>query len=276
MLKPDVAFNLAVRNIAKWGDTDVFPFAPENHVLHDQSRDVVDLLEDIDADIDGAIIKYPPLIEGALSLVTYEGFRWVAQIDPIWNAYFLGTVLQLAPEIEDARLEVQRRAVFSYRFSPDDATASLFTNSAWHEFSETTQEVARQYKYIAVCDIADFYGRVYHHRIENSLRLLPGSGSVPKKVNTLLRSFSGGPSFGLPVGGPAARTDRLLTTSGIKFCRFADDYRLFAHSREEAFKALVYLTEILLRNEGLSLQRHKTRVVETKDFLRSPLFMPEP
>jgi len=245
---------------------------------------MVALLQEIDADIDKALVRHPPIVEGALALVTYEGFRWVSQIDPLWNAYFLTTVLRIAPEIESARLEVHRRAVFSYRFAPDLTQASLFTNSAWHEFSEATQEVARQYEYVAVCDIADFYGRVYHHRIENSLKLLPSIGAEPKKVEKLLRAFSGGPSFGLPVGGPAARilsemllnrTDRLLTTNGIKFCRFADDYRIFAHSREEAFKSLVYLTEVLLRNEGLSLQRHKTRVIATKDFLRSPLFMPE-
>lgn len=185
MLTIDEAIQLAVRNVAKWGDTDVFPFAPENHILHDRPNDMVALLQEIDADIDKALVRHPPIVEGALALVTYEGFRWVSQIDPLWNAYFLTTVLRIAPEIESARLEVHRRAVFSYRFAPDLTQASLFTNSAWHEFSEATQEVARQYEYVAVCDIADFYGRVYHHRIENSLKLLPSIGAEPKKVEKL-------------------------------------------------------------------------------------------
>lgn len=278
------AYDLAVRNVARWGDTDVFPFAPENHVFHDRRSDVVELLQAVDGDLDRALVEYPPIVEGALSLVTYEGFRWVMQIDPLWNSYFLATVLRLAPEIEASRIAVERRTIFSYRFAPDDTQASLFAPSAWHDFSETTQEIAREYEYVAVCDIADFYGRIYHHRIENSLKMLPIQGAEPKKIDRMLREFSGGTSYGLPVGGPAARilselllnrTDRLLATKGIRFCRFADDYRLFAHTREDAFKALVFLTEVLLRNEGLALQRHKTRVVATKDFLRSPLFMPE-
>ena len=27
-------------------------------------------------------------------MVTHEGFRWVTQIDPLWNAYFLGLVFK--------------------------------------------------------------------------------------------------------------------------------------------------------------------------------------
>jgi hypothetical protein len=100
----------------------------------------------------------------------------------------------------------------------------------------------------------------------------------------LLRYFSGGTSYGLPVGGPAARllselalnrVDRLLQIEGISFCRYSDDYRIFAKSRQEAFRHLVFLTEALLRHEGLTLQKQKTKVLRAKDYLRSPLFLPE-
>lgn len=71
------------------------------------------------------------------------------------------------------------------------------------------------------------------------------------------------------------RVDRLLQIRGISFCRYADDYRLFAKSRQEAFRHLVFLTESLLRHEGLTLQKQKTRVLRARDYLRSPLFLPE-
>ena len=283
-LSPDSARRLAIQNVARWGDTDVFPLSPDNHIFHDRTDDIASELKRIDDDFESALAAQAPLVEGALALVTYEGFRWVAQIDPVWNAYFLSLVLQVAQQIEDVRIPEGNQSIFSYRFHPDSETASLFASAAWHDFSEATQAIAANYEYVAVCDIADFYGRVYHHRIENSLRRLPDSGEIPSKVDKLLSRFSGGTSYGLPVGGPAARilselllnaTDRLLTANGIKFCRFADDYRLFAHTREDAFRALLTLTETLLRNEGLSLQRNKTRVVATKDFLRSPLYLPE-
>lgn len=285
MLAQEQAFKIAVGNIARWGDTDVFPFAPENHVLHDQRSDVVALLKEIDTNLREALIKQPPHVENALSLVTYEGFRNVSQIDPIWNAYFLGIVLRVAPEIEDARLEKASKTVFSYRINIDKETDSLFESAAWNQFSEASQKVAQEYEYVAICDIADFYGRIYHHRIKNSLSLVVNQGSdIPDKIDRLLMGFSDGVSYGLPVGGPAARilselllnrVDRLLVSQGIRFCRYADDYRLFATSREEAFRSLVFLTSILQRHEGLTLQRHKTKVLSTKDFLRTPLLLPE-
>jgi hypothetical protein len=66
-----------------------------------------------------------------------------------------------------------------------------------------------------------------------------------------------------------------LQIRGISFCRYADDYRLFAKSRQEAFRHLVFLAESLLRHEGLTLQKQKTKVLRAKDYLRSPLFLPE-
>ncbi|MDT0400200.1 RNA-directed DNA polymerase, partial [Streptomyces edwardsiae] len=91
-------------------------------------------------------------------------------------------------------------------------------------------------------------------------------------------------SYGLPVGGPAARAlseialnrvDQLLHMHGVVFLRFADDYRIFADSQAEAFDHLVELTKLLHRHEGLTLQKQKTRVIRTSDFLRTPLFVPE-
>jgi Reverse transcriptase (RNA-dependent DNA polymerase) len=275
------AFELAVANIARWGDTDVFPFAPENHVFFDRSQDVLGLLVGVEADLDAALIRTPIQIEGVLSLVTYEGFRWVAQIDPLWNAYFLGLVLRIGPEIEAARLEQSRNIIFSYRLSIDKDRSTIFDDGGWRSFSERSIVLARDYDYVVVADIADHYGRIYHHRLKNAVQLTGVAGDEPSRIERLLRDFSGGPSYGLPVGGPAARilaelslnrTDRLLVTRQIPFCRYADDYRLFATTRNEAFRTLVYLSEVLLRHEGLTLQRQKTRVIASKDFLRSPLF----
>lgn len=284
-LTSEDAFRLAIANVAKWGDTDVFPFAPENHVFFDKSAEVLELLQEIDADLDAALIKSPVQIEGALALVTYEGFRWVAQIDPLWNAYFLGLVLRIGPEIEKARLEPERQIVFSYRLAIDADRATLFEDGGWQRFMKRSADLAHEYEYVVVADIADHYGRIYHHRLKNALQLVVPTGwPEPDRIERLLPEFSGGPSYGLPVGGQAARmlaelslnrTDRLLVTRQIPFCRYADDYRIYARSRAEAFQALAYLSELLLRHDGLTLQRQKTRVLASKDFLRSPIFAVE-
>lgn len=275
------AFSLAVRNIARWGDTDVFPFPTENHILHDRQDEVVDLLLKIHSDLPRALSAHPPEVEGSLSLVSYEGLRWVTQIDPVWNAYFLGLVLSIGDEIERTRLAIEKRVVFSYRLTPDTDRASLFADGAWGEFTKRSAELAETHTHVVVCDIADFYSRIYHHRIKNALQLAaPGSG-IPGQIDELLSQFSGGTSFGLPVGGPAARllaelalarVDALLEARGISFTRYADDYRLFAASRNDAYRDLLFLAQSLHRHDGLTLVKQKTRVLDARDFARLPLF----
>ncbi|MDF8262867.1 RNA-directed DNA polymerase [Luteipulveratus flavus] len=279
------SFDLAVRNIARWGDTDVFPFAPENHVLHDNADKVVALLTSIHSDFKSRLRDDPPTTDVALQLVTNEGFRWATQLDPVWNAYLLGLVLESASAIERNRAPSEDLSVFSYRFDIDEDRASLFRADSWLNFSKRSEELAKKYSHVVVADIADFYARIYHHRIENSLlELRLADGEVPKRINLLLGSISGGVSYGLPVGGPAARAlseitldrvDKLLAMDGIAFCRFADDYRIFATSEAEAYSHLISLTQYLHEHEGATLQKQKTRVVRTRDFLRAPIFLAE-
>jgi hypothetical protein len=90
-----------------------------------------------------------------------------------------------------------------------------------------------------------------------------------------LSRFSNTNSFGLPIGGPAARIlseltinqiDRLLLSAGITFTRFADDYHLFATTKEDAYRALILLSEKLFINQGLALQKSKTRIMTSSEF----------
>lgn len=278
------SYQLAVRNVATWGDTDVFPFAPEGYIFHDKMNEVVGVLEDLHSNFKDRISTDPPESEVALQLITTEGFRWAQQIDPIWNAYLLALVIDAAPNIESKRISRYKGAVYSYRFDIDEERASLFRSNAWSDFASRSEELAKDYEYVVVADIADFYGRIYHHRVENSLQELRLGNDTPWRINKILNSLSGKVSYGLPVGGPAARAlseltltrvDTLLDLEGIVFCRFADDYRLFANSEHEAYKQLIALTEHLMEHEGGTLQKHKTRVVKSKDFLRAPLFNSE-
>jgi hypothetical protein len=60
MLQARDAFALAVRNIARWGDTDVFPFPLENHIIYDQQGEVISLLEKMSQNQQAAISETPP------------------------------------------------------------------------------------------------------------------------------------------------------------------------------------------------------------------------
>lgn len=274
---------LAVRNVAQWGDTDVLPFPLENHWFHDAEDEVVSVLTELDGAFDTWLSDYPLSFDKALSAVGYFGFRGATQIDPIWNAYLLGLVVQLGSEIEKQRLPIEDKRIFSYRFAPDLSRNTLFDRAiGWNAFQTYALSLAEDYKYVLSTDISDFYPRVYHHRIEVALGRATSNKEAARRTKTLLSKLSvGGVSYGLPIGGNAARllaelllnrTDRLLTSRNIAFCRFVDDYYLFANSEVEARRSLVYLSEILLRHEGLTLQRGKTRLMSNAEFARtSPL-----
>jgi hypothetical protein len=135
--------------------------------------------------------------------------------------------------------------------------------------------LAENFEYVVVCDISEFYPRLGHHRIENALLQVGRDTPYPQRIMQFLSNFSNSNSFGLPIGGPAARIlseitinqiDRLLMAEGIVFVRFADDYHLFAKSREEAYRGLIVFSEKLFSNQGLALQKSKTRIMTVAEF----------
>jgi hypothetical protein len=270
----------AVRNIAKYGDTDVYPYPLENHWFHDAEESVTNLLMKLDSDFDGWLKSYPISYTTGLSSVGYNGFRAATQIDPIWNAYLLALLIEIGPDIENARVPVGRGIVFSYRFKPSPERNTLFDKEiGWYLFQKTALERAASVEFVVSTDISDFYSRVYHHRLENALKQATKNGEVVNRIMEISKRLSiGETSYGLPVGGQASRilaelllnrTDRLLSASGIPFCRFVDDYYLFALTSGDAQAALVQLSGILLTNEGLTLSRAKTRILSKTEFSRS-------
>lgn len=274
----------AVNNIANYGDTDIFPFSFEQHIFHDQPDLIRSTLERIHSNFDGELATNAPDNINTLAPVGYTGFRWATQIDPLWNAYYLSLVIEIGEAIEAARIPVLEETVFSYRFIKPTTDGGIFDPDVnWRSFMKKSQDLASHknnkaetvFPFVLVCDISDFYSRIYHHRVENALKWLNTKTDTVKRIVSLLQVFSGTVSYGLPVGGPASRilaelslnsVDKLLRGEGIKFCRFVDDYRIFCTSKEEAYQRLIFLSEKLF-NEGLSLQKNKTRILTAKEFL---------
>jgi hypothetical protein len=60
-------------------------------------------------------------------------------------------------------------------------------------------------------------------------------------------------------------TDLHLMRRKIVFCRYADDYCIFCKDKSEAYRILVFLSEQLY-NEGLALQKKKTRILTVDKF----------
>ncbi len=264
----------ALRNVAAHGDTDIFPFPFERSLFQEKVDACADYLVEIDSGFDNSLAQTPPLTIEMLSQVGYTAFRRATLIEPFWNAYYLALVISLADSIESQRIPVGEKKVFSYRFAWDDARSSLFSDSTWNDYRREALAQSRQFDFVLQTDIADFYPRVNHHRLENALKRLGVQSDAPNRILKLLSIFSDTASYGLPIGGPASRIlaelalndcDQHLRSRSIPFCRYADDYCIFCNSKAEAYSLIVMLSN-KLANDGLSLQRQKTRILSAQEF----------
>lgn len=275
-------FQRAIENVTRHGDTDIFPFPIESHILFDKKEEFVGLIRRMNQDVRVSLASTPPDHIGALAPAGYSGFRWVSQLDPLWNAAYLGWVLSIASEIESVRIPVEEERVYSYRYKWDDTEKTIFDRSiGWKSFIDKAVSKATENDFVVSCDISEFYLRINHHRLENAIRHLPNGDAAAERLQPFLSNFTRTYSLGLPIGGPASRLlselvlnhiDSLLLNEQVDFIRFVDDYYIFSKSYEDAFRALVLLTRMLIENQGLQLQKSKTRIMSSSEFLTSSPF----
>ena len=272
----DFAIARALRNIEVYGDTDILPFPFEKHLFEDLHSDCAEVLRSWHNSFEDSLEKIPPVVVTAFSPAGYFGFRRVTGIEPFWNAYYLALVISLADRIESVRIPREEQIVYSYRYGWNDDTKSLFQDSTWHIYRKRCAELAAANEYVVLTDISDFYPRVNHHRLQNALQRLSPNHDVPSRIIRLLERFSNRQSYGLPVGGPASRMLAELSLSGVDkqlrrrrivYCRYADDFAIFCSTVSDAYKALATLSEFLA-HEGLSLQKSKTRILKSGEFMQ--------
>lgn len=272
-------YDLAIANISQFGDTDIFPFPIENAMFYDASASVKELLQSIDKNFDEYIQGYPVEKVSTCVPVGIGGFRWATQIDPIWNAYLLYLVLSVSESIEKSRQPKERGAIHSYRVDLHSAFPKIFDQKYnWRSFVGKTLELSEvpENKFVVKLDIGDFYTRIYHHRLENALTRVSRNTDYNKRIMKILMAVSSNASYGLPIGGNASRIlaellltsiDSQLSTKKITFVRFVDDFVIFAKSREDAFSHLNFVAEFLLKNEGLSIQKTKTQILTSSEYV---------
>lgn len=267
-------FQAAVENIYRHGDTDVFPFPIENRIIYDKRDVFIDYIDGLYKEIESAFIQNPSDDIRSLVAIHHTGFRWATQLDPVWNAIFLGCVLSIAEQIEKHRLGTE--VVFSYRLDTTSfLSGDLFRRDvSWQYFIDNSVHLSNSYDYIITTDIADCYSRIGHHKLDNALRLVGAPPNIRNFIIEYVGYLTGTRSSGLPIGGPAARilselslnnSDQYLFSAGVKFLRYADDYHIFCKSKKEAHDIIVRLHKIL-DNEGLTLQKSKTRVLSSSEF----------
>lgn len=263
----------ALEHALSFGDTDVFPRPFEfEAVRHDWANVSAHLLS---ADVLAWNVRQHRTLLAAKGRV---GFRPVTQLDPLDFLVFAALIREIGQEVEDRRIPTTSEIVFSYRFSPLQQGRLFDPKIGYTSFVERAASILAAKKapsYVVVTDIADFYPRIYHHRLENALQAATTKTNHVKALMALLAGWNGTESYGIPVGSAPARLlaeaalmdiDEALLAYGVAFIRFNDDYRLFAKSFAEAYRHLALLAELLHRNHGLTLQREKTAVLKRKDF----------
>lgn len=270
------AFRKASKNIFAEGVSDVdllgrpfeADFLNDKTFLNQLEQDLVSRIEEgtLDALRIGAI-KHVLIPKKSLA-----DFRNCAVVDIVDELIYLTLVLSIAKELEGQRINKSKRIVYSYRFKFDENSGRLFDPKYSHSaFMSRVASLKRDpsNRVMVSCDISGFYDRLNLHRLNSTLLSLPKVDSdIANMLDQILLFWSGRNSYGLPVGSNGSRilaeaelieVDNYLLDRGVKFCRFVDDFRIFAQNADEANKNLECVV-FALQREGLVLNSGKTKV----------------
>lgn len=258
----------------RFGDTDIFPRPFEYASIRDQWSILLPELEAAN------IVKWQTsAFRRALTPKSRFGFRTATQLAPLDSIVFLGLVYEIAKDLESTRDPSGSLRVFSHRVKRSADDGQLY-DPTWNfdRFKEQMKFSCNgnyQGGWVVSTDVADFYSRIYHHPLENQLRAATEMQSHVDAIMHLLSQWNFTVSSGLPVGPAASRilaemalvdVDRTLSDQGIDYCRFSDDFRLFARSEREAHERLAILATALGESH-LTLSERKTDIVTTERYV---------
>ena len=208
--------------------------------------------------------------------------RMVTLLHPQDLLMYTALVMIAKNDIETGRMARDKRSVFSYRVNPKSKARLYITRDGYNSYRKELDRRSRltSGEWVGVADIADFYPRIYHHRLENIIHSVAAAARVTK-AGTILAHFLGnvsrGDSYGIPVGPIASRilgeailidVDEALSGEGFKVVRWVDDFSIFCASESEARRGLFFLAEWLYEHHGLTLQPFKTKVLRAQNFRR--------
>ena len=206
------------------------------------------------------------------------GFRVATQLDPLDTLLISALVYEIGADFEATRVPTSHECVYSYRYAPTDDGQLYDPNFNYGAFRERSLELASETPnaVVLMTDIADFFPRLYSHPMDNAMQEATTAASHARAISRLIRLWNMRVSYGIPVGPSSIRLlaelaisdiDQALLAENIRFCRYSDDYRIFAPDERAARQALVFLANALLQNHGLTLQSSKTEIVPADDFI---------
>lgn len=264
----EAALDWSLKHAAAWGDTDIFPKSFEFAAIADDWKDVK-------ASIQSADILQWTVRPFRRCLVPKHrfGFRISTQLDPLDFLIFTALIREVGEKLEACRIPVADNIVHSYRFLPDGDGRMFSDEYTYRSFQKASHDACDESAptHVVIADIADFFPRLYTHRIDNALDSALGVGHMHSSaIKRLIGHWAGAYSYGIPVGSAASRVvaevaisdiDQLLLSEGARYVRYSDDFRFFCTSEAEAYKYLTLIARALIENHGLTLQQNKTKIV---------------
>jgi hypothetical protein len=262
----------ALKHAENFGDTDVLPIPFEFKAIRYHWNTIKPVL--LRADLDTTPVREHRRFIAPKGPYAY---RVVTQIDPIDFLYFSALVYEIGEDLENARIRTDQQIVYSSRFKPEADGRMYDSNYNYSSFIKKCREFvdSDEFKYVIVADIADFFPRIYLHRIETALSTSTHSNNNVRAITKFLKGWHDKVSYGIPVGSAPSRLvaeitindiDQYLVSEGTYYCRYSDDFRLFCHSKYEAYAKLESLAITLFENHGLFLQPAKTKILEKDEF----------
>jgi Reverse transcriptase (RNA-dependent DNA polymerase) len=273
LILKDASLDWALNHALTLGDTDIFPDIFEFHAIHHDWDRIKKSIQKVDA----SEWKVRPFRKCLIPKHRF-GFRVSTQLDPLDFLVFTAIIKDVGTKLESTRIPSIDNVVHSYRFSPNKDGRIYSDLYTYRTFQKASYDNCEKYgsSHIVVADIADFFPRLYTHRIDNAIDSALGIGHMHgKALKNLIAHWAGSYSYGLPVGSAASRLiaeitisdiDEILLSEDVKYVRYSDDFRIFCNSEAEAYKSLTLIANSLLNNHGLTLQQNKTKIVSVDIF----------
>jgi group II intron reverse transcriptase/maturase len=164
--------------------------------------------------------------------------------------------------------------IFEPQFHP--ASFGFIPGRNCHQALERVLELHQQgYKVVLDADIQGFFDNLSHQIIMDAVRAEVADGNILNLVERFLTAgvmeegeYQDTP-LGTPQGGVISpllanivlnRLDWKLEAAGYRFVRYADDFVVLCHTREQAQEALTLVRQVLEGELGLTLSPEKTKI----------------
>lgn len=277
--------DLAIEAINHHGYSAMLPQPVEWNDVISNKNEIRDYISEIDLD------TYEPF--KAMKIFAPKNranIRIVHLLHPQDLIIYTALTLIVKNDIESNRISKKSKRVFSYRVDLSKDNRLYDAKGAHEGYLQCLSDKSQKngVKFVSIADIADFYPRIYQHRLENIIESTSsgqrGVEVARVLVKKLISNLMGRNSYGVPVGPYASRVlaeavlidvDAYLHSNKIDFVRWVDDYNIFCKSEYEAQSTLFSLGEWLFSNHGLTLQSAKTKILPVTRFIDEVLSIPE-